>query len=385
MANAVIWPGSSSFFPGDTPFGFYDYEYQFQTDADKVADFCARRLGFPISDVELQPSHFYTAFEEAITAYGNEVYAYKVRQDYLDVEGASTGSNLNNTLIQPNMASIIRMSQQYGEEAGVGGNLTWYTGSIATVANQQDYDMNAWAAASASLDTGDSIELKRVFYQAPPAIVRYFDPYAGTGTGMMQLLDTFGWGNYSPAINFLLMPINYDLQKIQAIEFNDQIRKSQFSFELRNNQLRMFPIPTVSGGKLFFEYIKNSERQNPVGSSGVSGPVTNVSNVPYANPTYAQINSIGRQWIFEYTLALAKEMLGYVRGKYGTVPIPGSEVTLNQADLITAATAEKNALVEKLRTYLEETSREKLLERRAAESDYKQKELSQSPYFIYIG
>jgi len=385
MANAVIWPGSSSFFPGDTPFGFYDYEYQFQTDADKVADFCARRLGFPISNVELQPSHFYTAFEEAITAYGNEVYAYKVRQDYLDVEGASTGSNLNNALIQPNMASIIRMSQQYGEEAGVGGNLTWYTGSIDTVANQQDYDMNAWAAASASLDTGDSIELKRVFYQAPPAIVRYFDPYAGTGTGMMNLLDTFGWGNYSPAINFLLMPINYDLQKIQAIEFNDQIRKSQFSFELRNNQLRIFPIPTVSGGKLFFEYIKNSERQNPVGSSGVSGPVTNVSNVPYANPTYAQINSIGRQWIFEYTLALAKEMLGYVRGKYGTVPIPGSEVTLNQADLITAATAEKNALVEKLRTYLEETSREKLLERRAAESDYKQKELSQSPYFIYIG
>jgi len=120
MANAVIWPGSSSFFPGDTPFGFYDYEYQFQTDADKVADFCARRLGFPISDVELQPSHFYTAFEEAITTYGNEVYAYKVRQDYLDVEGASTGSNFNNTLIKSSMASIIRMSQQYGEEAGVG-------------------------------------------------------------------------------------------------------------------------------------------------------------------------------------------------------------------------------------------------------------------------
>ena len=385
MANAAIWPGSSSFFPGETPFGFYDYDYQFQTDADKVADFCARRLGYPLTDVELQETSFYTAFEEAVTTYGNEVYAYKVRQDYLDVEGASTGSNLNNTLIQPNMASIIRMSQQYGEEAGVGGNLTWYTGSIDTVANQQDYDMNAWAAASASLDTGDSIELKRVFYQAPPAIVRYFDPYAGTGTGMMQLLDTFGWGNYSPAINFLLMPINYDLQKIQAIEFNDQIRKSQFSFELRNNQLRMFPIPTVSGGKLFFEYIKNSERQNPAGDSGVAGPVTNVSNVPYGNPNYTQINSIGRQWIFEYTLALAKEMLGYVRGKYSTVPIPGSEVTLNQADLIAAATAEKTALVDRLRGYLEETSREKLLERRAAEADYKQKELSQAPYYIYIG
>jgi len=385
MANATIWPGSSSFFPGDTPFGFYDYDYQFQTDADKVADFCARRLGYPISDVELQPTHLYTAFEEAVTTYGNEVYAYKVRQDYLDVEGASTGSNFNNTLIQPNMASIIRMSQQYGEEVGVGGNVEWYSGSISTVNGQQVYDLDAWAAASASLDTGDSIEIKRVFYQAPPAIVRYFDPYAGTGTGMQNLLDTFGWGNYSPAINFLLMPMNYDLQKIQAIEFNDQIRKSQYSFELINNKLKLFPIPTVDGGKLFFQYIKNSDRQNPVGDSGVAGPVTNVSNVPYANPTYKLINSIGRQWIFEYTLALAKEMLGYVRGKYGTVPIPGAEVTLNHADLITAGTAEKNALVERLRGYLEETSREKLLERRAAESDFKQKELSQAPYFIYIG
>ena len=385
MANAVIWPGSSSFFPGSTPFGFYDYEYAFQIDADKVSDFCAKRLGYPLTEVELQDVNFYTAFEEAVTTYGNEVYAYKIRQDYLDVEGASTGSNLNNTLIKSSMASIIRMSQQYGEEAGVGGNITWYTGSIDTVEAQQDYDMNAWAAASASLETGDSIEIKRVFYQAPPAIVRYFDPYAGTGTGMMNLLDTFGWGNYSPAINFLLMPINYDLQKIQAIEFNDQIRKSQYSFELRNNQLRLFPIPTVTGGKIFFEYIKNSERQNPAGNSGVSAPITNVSNVPYCNPTYSQINSIGRQWIFEYTLALAKEMLGYVRGKYTTVPIPGAEVTLNSADLITAGTAEKNNLVERLRGYLEETSREKLLERRAAEADYKQKELSQAPYYIYIG
>lgn len=385
MANATIWPGSSSFFPGDTPFGFYDYDYQFQTDADKVADFCARRLGYPISDVELQSTHLYTAFEEAVTTYGNEVYAYKVRQDYLDVEGASTGSNFNNTLIQPNMASIIRMSQQYGEEVGVGGNVEWYSGSITTVNGQQVYDLDAWAATSASLDTGDSIEIKRVFYQAPPAIVRYFDPYAGTGTGMVNLLDTFGWGNYSPAINFLLMPINYDLQKIQAIEFNDQIRKSQYSFELINNKLKLFPIPTVDGGKLFFQYIKNSDRQNPAGDSGINSPVTNVSNVPYANPTYKLINSIGRQWIFEYTLALAKEMLGYVRGKYGTVPIPGAEVTLNHADLIAAGTAEKNALVERLRGYLEETSREKLLERRAAESDFKQKELSQAPYFIYIG
>jgi len=384
MANATIWPGSSSFFPGDTPFGFYDYDYQFQTDADKVADFCARRLGFPLVDVELQPTNFYTAFEEAVTTYGNEIYAFKVRQDFLSMEGASTGSNLNNAVIQPNFGAIVRMSNQYGEEAGVGGTVTWYTGSFDTTSGQQDYDMTAWANASASLSAGDTIEIKRVFYESPPAIVRYFDPYAGTGTGMMNLLDTFGWGNYSPAINFLLMPINYDLQKIQAIEFNDQIRKSQYSFELVNNRLRLFPIPTVNGGKMYFEYIKNSERNNPIMANS-AGLVSNVSNVPYANPKYIQINSIGRQWIFEYTLALAKEMLGYVRGKYGTLPIPGAEVTLNSADLITAATSEKNLLLDRLRSFLEETSREKLLERRSLEADYKQKELNLVPQPIFIG
>jgi hypothetical protein len=384
MANAQIWPGSSSFFPGDTPFGFYDNDYQFQTDADKVSNFCARRLGYPLVDVELQDINFYTAFEEAVTTYGNEIYAFKVRQDFLSMEGTTTGSSFNNAVIQPNFGSIVRMSHQYGEEAGVGGTVTWYTGSFHTKAGQQDYDMTVWAAASASLAPGDTIEIKRVFYESPPAIVRYFDPYAGTGTGMMNLLDTFGWGNYSPAINFLLMPINYDLQKIQAIEFNDQIRKSQYSFELVNNRLRLFPIPTVDEGKMFFEYIKNSER-NIATMPSSSALVSNVSNVPYNNPNYTQINSIGRQWIFEYTLSLVKEMLGYVRGKYGTIPIPGAEVTLNSGDLITAATAEKNLLLDKLKAYLEETSREKLLERRSLEADYKQKELNLVPQPIFIG
>lgn len=386
MANIPIYPGSSSFFPGDTPFGFYDYDYQFQTDADKVALFCARRLGYPIENIELQDINFYTAFEEAVTTYGNEVYAYKVRQDYLSMEGASKNTNLNTVVIQPNFAGIVRLSRQYGEEAGVGGTVPYHTASFYTKANQQDYDMNAWAQASASLTPGDTIEIKRVFYESPPAIVRYFDPYAGTGTGMMNLMDTFGWGNYSPAINFLLMPLNFDLQKLQSIELNDQIRKSNYSFELVNNQLRLFPIPTVDDGKMFFEYIKNSER-NSIIDPTVTGStaITNVSNVPYTNPNYTQINSIGRQWIFEYTLTLVKEMLGYVRGKYSSIPIPGAEITLNSGDLIAAATSEKAALLERLRGHLEDTSRDKQLERRALEADYKQKELNLVPQLIFIG
>ena len=384
--NIPIWPGTSTFATGQTPFGFYDSDTDFATDADKVSDFCARRLGYPLADVELQSGSFYTAFEEAVTTYGNELYAYKVRENLLSLEGFSTSSVANKKKMVPNQANIVSISEQYGTEAGVGGSVTYYTGSLNLILNQQKYDLNAWAAASASLDAGDSIEIKRIFYYIPPAITRYFDPYAGTGTGLINLMDSFGFGSYSPAINFLLMPINYDIQTIQAIEFNDMVRRSQYSFELVNNQLKIFPIPKYGNGsgdhKLWFEYIKKSDRNNPYSSA--TGVITNVSNVPFQNPTYSEINSIGRQWIFEYTLALSKEMLGYVRGKYGTIPIPDSNITLNQSDLLSSATADKNALIERLRGYFDETSREKLLERRSLEGDYLQKELTKVPYTIYI-
>jgi len=384
MPNAAIWPGSSSFFPGETPFGFYDNDIEFQQDADRVAVFCARRLGYPLTDIELQDVNFYAAFEEAVTTYGNEVYAYQVAQNYLSLEGATTGSNLNYQLQKPNLGRSIGIAEQYGSEAGVGGDVTWYQGNIALTSSVQEYDLEAWAVEN-NISASD-IEIRKIFYEAPPSIVRYFDPYAGTGTDVQGLLDSFGFGNYSPGINFLLMPINYDLQKLQAIEFNDQIRKSNYSFELVNNQLRIFPIPNRNGETLWFKYLKKSERNNPVvqGSAG-TGVITDVGTVPYTNPTYAYINSIGRQWVFEYTLALCKEMLGYVRGKYSTVPIPNAEVTLNQSDLLTAATAEKTALIERLRGYLDETSRVKLLEKKANEAEFLQKELSSVPYVIYVG
>lgn len=383
MANTPIWPGSSSFFPGDTPFGFYDNDIDFQNDADKVSTFCARRLGYPLTDVELQDISFYAAFEEAVTTYGNEVYAFKASENYLSLEGSPTGSDLNYTLQKPNLGSVIRIADSYGEEAGVGGTVEYRTGSIDLVKNQQVYDLQDFANEITA--SKNNIEVKEIFYQAPPAVVRYFDPYAGTGTDVQGLLDAFGFGNYTPGINFLLMPINYDLAKIQAINFNDQIRKSNYSFELVNNKIRIFPIPNKSS-KLYFKYILKTDRNSAVvsGSLGI-GVVTDVSTVPYANPTYEYINSIGRQWIFEYTLALAKEMLGYIRGKYSTVPIPGSEVTLNQSDLISAATSEKTALIERLRSYLDETSRNKLLEKKAANSEFIQKDLSAVPYTIYIG
>ena len=383
MANIAIYTGSSHFTTGSTPFGFYDNDSLFQTDADKVVKWCAQRLGYPIENIELQDIQFYAAFEEAVTVYGNEVYQWKIRENYISMEGSATGSALNNQLITPNLASTIRIASTYGSEAGTGGTVTYYTASIPITAGVQNYDLTAWAAASASLQPGDSIEVKTVFQQTPPAIVRYFDPYAGTGTGIQSLLESFNFGSYSPGINFMLMPLNFDLLKLQAIELNDQVRKSAYSFDLVNNQLRLFPIP-LNNTNLLFHYIKKSERNSSFISGSATNLVTNISNVPYNNPVYSQLNSVGKMWVFQYTLALVKEMLAYVRGKYTTVPIPGAEVTLNQGDLLADARSEKIALLEQLRGTLEDSSRTKQLEKRSMDENYVNQTLQQVPLPLYI-
>jgi len=383
MANIPIWPGSSSFFPGSTPFGFYDNDYQFQTDADKVSRFCSLRLGYPIENVELQDLNFYAAFEEAITVYGNEVYSYQLRDNYLSLEGATTASVLNNALITPSLGPIVRMSQQYAEEAGTGGNVTWFSGSVTLTSSLQDYDLSTWATEQ---NITGGIEIKRVFYEGTPAINQLYSPWAGLGPGTTSAVGMLGLAGYGPSTNFILMPLSYDIANIQAIEMSNAVRYSNYTFQLINNKLRIFPVPggDDNGTQLWFNYIKVDDRNNAAITNAPS-KITNVSNTPYNNPTYSQINAMGRSWIFEYTLALCKEMLGYIRGKYSSIPIPGSEVTLNQADLLSSATADKEALITRLREYFDTTSKQSLLERRAAETTARQTELLQVPMTIYIG
>tara|TARA_B110000902_G_scaffold209181_1_gene238891 strand:+ start:27 stop:1169 length:1143 start_codon:yes stop_codon:yes gene_type:complete len=380
MANIPIYNGSPSWATGLTPFGFYDNDPDFPTDAVKVAKFCAQRLGYPLTDVELQDMSFFTAFEEAVTVYGNELYSYQIRDNQLTLEGLPiSGSNLNTSIITPSFEPIVRLTEMYGAEAGTGGNVTYYTGSFPLTASKQTYDLKEWAV---NQGISGSIEIKKVFYENSPAINKMYDPYLGNG---LNLMNSFGFGGMSPGIGaFMMMPTNLTIASIQAIEISEQVRRSNYSFELKNNNLTIFPVPITGSGNFRFEYIKREERIS--GSvTNTPGNVTNVSNSPYTNPSYAGINSVGRQWIFEYTLAISKEMLGYVRGKYGTIPIPNANVTLNQSDLISAATAEKNSLIERLRSYFDETSRKSLLERRSQEAEFKQTELKQVPYTIYIG
>jgi len=384
MATEAVWPGSGSAVSGTTPFGLYDTDSDFQTEAPQFATWCARRLGYPITAVELQDSQFYACLEESVSEYSAQVNQFNIRDNLLHLRGQSTSSNFTHKRVKPTLSETIFISEEYGQEALVGGSVDVKRTAVSINSGSQTYDLNALIADASQ--SGESIEVKRVHYESTPAVNRYFDPYAGTGFGTQNMIDGFGMGNMSPAITFVLQPIYADLLRVQAIEFNDQIRKSAYSFELRNNQLRLFPIPTESGS-LWVEYIKTSDRDNPLRTrySGSNDVVSDYSNAKYDFMVYKQINDVGKQWIRKFGFALSKELLGIVRSKYGTIPIPGSEVSLDGDTLRAEATAEKEQLMEQLRETLEQTSRKALMEASKDESDFEQEKLKKVPYPLYIG
>ena len=586
MANIPIWDGSATFNVGQNPtaFGFYDSDTDFQTDAPNVAVWCAQRLGYPLVDVELQQENLFTAFEEAISEYGAQVYQFQIINNLGRIKGYSTGSAEQDGLNQIDVSNIYGTSAG-GTGGGGGGsgnayNLTdsrLYSASLDVKKGIQNYNLlsstpgyssttlewgnsgvpsgssvfgaltysqsisitdtdgvtvhyrattgssagamitgsgeyrkyihesasvgefvtgsyvgvspgligsnvtgsyNTTAGAdvghlsasvssfistlthpsgahadsftvssslsssgnffitltnkvegtggdttitssltgvtvSAAFTGGSSglsfevsgsqiqalskrITVKKIYHYAPAAINRYFDPYAGTGTGIQSLMEAFGFGNYSPGVNFMLMPIYFDALKLQAIEFNDTIRKSSYHFELNAGKyLKLFPIPTRDY-TLWFDYTMAASSNDL--TSGVGGDegaddslpsptntITDLSNVPYKRPTYAYINEPGRQWIRKYTLALAKEMLGSIRGKYQTVPIPGDETTLDHSRLLSEAITEKETLITQLREDLDATTTLSQNTRLSDEASQEQAGYQvNNPYQIYI-
>ena len=383
-----IWQGSSSFASGQTPYGFYDSDTQFSgssnNSVDKFADWAARRLGHPIMSVELQSGSFYACYEEAITEYSAQVNQFNIKDNLLHLTGQATGSNITHKRVTPTLGRSVFLSKQYGTEAGVGGDVPYYSGSISVISGSQTYDLNSLYADVS--ESGAAIEIKRVYHEATPAMQRFFDPYATTGYGTLNTVEGFGFGNYSPAVSFTLMPLFEDLLRVQAIELNDSIRKSSYSFTLQNNKLRIFPDPEEDQ-TLWFEYVKTADRDNPLITeySGSTDVVSDYSNVPYDNMEYKFINDVGKQWIRKYALALCKELLGMIRSKYGSIPIPNAETTLDGDTLRSEAAAEKELLVTQLREMLEQTSRRALLEADKDEAEFLQEKLQKVPYPIYIG
>ena len=402
--NKPIWPGSSSFSAGKTPFGFFDADTSFQSEADSFAKFAANHVGYPIMDVELVDINFYTAFEAAVIEYSNQVNQINIVNNLINTLGVDTGSSFltndgfTGALVKGNLNYISELSKAYGTEADSGGDVKWYTASIDVQDGQQTYSIREAVSASlgAEVENTDGIEIRRVLHNTPPAIVRYFDPFVGTGLGSQQLLDAFDFGGFSPSVNFMMMPLHMDLFRIQTIEFNDRIRKSAFSFEIHGDDLKIYPVPGTQGtmstpffDRVWFEFVYEKDKRNSgllFGNSALlNNVVTDASNIPYSYQKYANINDMGRSWIYRYGAAIIKETLGYVRSKYSTVPIPGGDVTLNGGDLVSQGQSEKEALITQLKEFLDKLTKEQMLTRQNAEATQQMEILGKVPLKIYVG
>ncbi len=394
MANPVIYDGNPGPISGSTPFGFYDNDLEFQADGPKVANYCARKLGYPVLDVELDDLNIYACFEEAVSIYAEELYQLKIKDNYLTLEGQPTASLLNNTVVSPNLTNLLNISETYGQPAGVGGFVSWKSGSIPMTAGEQNYNLYDWAVNNASMSRDDRIIVQRVFFQAPPA--NYFYGYGGYypqlgGAGAWPSdWGGFGAGGFygSGANSVAIYPVYWDIERIQEIEMANTVRLPGYSFELIGTDIRVFPIPTTGGYNLMIQYAFQSDlmsltENSPYGDN--QGLVANASMAPYGNITYTQINQPGKQWTKEYTAALTSELLGLVRGKYQQVAVPGAEVTLNFSDLIARGQAMQKELREKLRLDLEDMSRQKQLERKQSENDSLKDTLVNIPIPIFIG
>ena len=388
VATTPIWNGSGGAISGSTPFGFYDSDTTFQADGPKVANYCAKKLGYPIMEVELQSGSFYACFEEAVSVYAEELYQSKIKDNYLALEGASTGSTLNNTVIVPSLNSIITIAENYGTPIQVGGYVNDYKAALYLTSSVQTYDLQQWAVDNNLISASDGVIINKIWYEAQPAINQYYDPYIGGSINYQGATENFGWASYSPGLNFVLFPIYWDISRIQEIEMSNNVRRSMYSFQITNNKLTIFPWPDKDGIVVWIDYAKRSEVSSITGNSPYGtnqALITNPSNVPYTTITYSQINQPGRQWIYEYTLALASELLGLIRGKYTQIPAPGAEVTLNGADLISKGRDQQVALRERLRQDFDDMSRRAQLERKQSENQSISSTLNDVPMFIYIG
>ena len=390
MSFNLKWPGSGSAISGKTPFALYDSDSDFQNDGPRTAVWCAKRLGYPIIDVELVDEQFYACFEEATSEYSSQVNQFNIRNNLDTLKGRKAGTNYSQKLVDgTNLPQVFRLSQAYGTLAGVGGPTDYKKAYVNLTSSVQEYDLRTMAfdaQTSQSLDSDVIRDVVKVYYEAVPAITRFFDPYSVGAQGTLNLISELGFGNYSPAAQFLLMPLYEDVLRMQHIEFNDHIRKSAFTFNIVNNNLTIFPVPSrfTPIKRIYFDYFERTDFEN---NSAIvkSNVVSDYSDIKYDFIEYSNINDVGKQWIRKYTLALAKELLGAIREKYNEIPIPDATVSLDGAALRSEAQVEKDTLITQLRENLEELSRKQQFEIRKTESDYHQEMLKKVPLKIYVG
>ena len=385
---------------GPTPFGFFDNETQFQTEADNIVTFIKRKLGDDVLSVELTKKQIWATLEESALEFGSILNQYQAKSQMIQFLGmpitGSTGtmSGSEGKYPRENLDFLTRMGEPYASEAGTGGSYNMISGSIQLNANQQDYDIykdlkdgsgaNIFSSSLNPLRT--KLKINEVFHFSPQAAYRFFD----TTSAINYLNNEFSFESFTPETIFYVLPVFEDILRAGQLDISNRVRRSNYSYKVIGTNIRIYPMPTGdTAQKLFIRVKFFSDPLKPSYQDDTIRGVSNLSDIPFGNLEYTNINSIGRQWIRQYSLALSKELLGLIRSKFSTIPIPGSDLTLNGTALESSGKESKTNLKTQLKEMLETMTYDKLQETAAARAEMVNKQLRYVPmtngWAIFMG
>ena len=381
------------------------YDANFVTGAVEQVTFTYRKLGGDVLNIELTEKNVYAAYEEAVLEYSYIVNIHQAKNILHSTIGATTGtfdqdgqrtdslsgSNIELKYPKFKLGYAKRVMDNTITEAGLGGSIAIHSASFQTFHEKQDYDLQEIVQLSSSSPdvsfynkvNNKRVTIRRVYYKTPHSMWRFYGYYGGMNT--VGNLSTYGM--YADDSTFDVIPPWQN--KLQAMAYEDAIytRNSHYSYEIKNNKLRIWPIPTrVSPDKIWFDFTVTEEPWDDQSDRDdkISG-INNMNTLPLANIPYKNINSIGKQWIRRFALSLCKEMLGYIRSKFGAIPIPGATVTLDGKELITQAKGEQKELREELQKVLDEVTYEKIATTQNNIAKQTTELARTYPYFIYQG
>ena len=372
-----------------TPFGFFDSDSTFQSEADSMVLFVKRKLGDDVLSVELTKKEIWTCFEEACCEYSRLIHEMKITSDLTNVLGMSTGStDLTNRYAKRTIEYLLRMAEPYATEAYIGGSHDATLGYVELVSGKQDYniysdikDNTSGLGIYESMPSGSKGKLKIVeIFHFEPLAAQHFLLNASNVTNF--LATNFNYESYVNSTVFYVLPVFEDILRRGMLEQAFRVRRSNYSYEVLGGNIRIYPVPAsdLQTGRMYIKVMKPQSPLNPTSYTddsiyGISGP----SNIPFGNIPFSTINQPGRQWIRQYTLALCKELLGLIRSKFSSIPIPNADLTLNGSDLVSQGRDDKDKLTTQMKEFLANLTNQKLLEIDALAAENLNKQLRYIP------
>ena len=370
-----------------TPFGAFDSDADFQSDGDSMVTFVKRKLGDDILSVELTKKQVWACFEESFFQYGQIVNEYQARSQLSTFLGTPTGTLSGSEQKYPRdtLEFLVRQAEPYAFEASIGGSYNSISGSISLKAGQQDYDLydelkdsNDNLLFSSSLNANSTrMKIQEVFHFSPNAAYRFFD----TTSAINYLNNEFSFESFTPETMFYVLPVFEDILRAGQMNVSHRVRRSNYYYKVIGTKIRIYPMPTgdQTNRELYVRVAFAPDPLNPSFKDATIDGVSNLSNIPFGDLQYSRVNSIGRQWVRQYTLALATELLGHVRSKFSTMPIPNNTVQLDGTALVSQGREDKKDLNSKLREMLESLTYDKIIEMNANKAENIQRQLKTVP------